>query len=120
MQRNENGPGQVKNAPLFDGFGVTNDESKTSRMRKQHYCIHIYFIIAWYFVLLNLTFWFYRNVINTLFSSDLWLMVPGQSLQIVKWISEIKMPTLMEIIKVGKSNWAEILSIIPLNIMGTI
>ena len=47
-------------------------------------------------------------------------MVPGQSLQIVKWISEIKMPTLMEIIKVGKSNWAEILSIIPLNIMGTI
>ncbi len=47
-------------------------------------------------------------------------MVPGQSLQIVKWISEIKMPTLMEIIKVGIGNWAEILLIIPLNIMGTI
>ena len=27
MQRNENGPGQVKNAPLFDSFGGTNDES---------------------------------------------------------------------------------------------
>ena len=47
-------------------------------------------------------------------------MVPGQSLQIVKWISEIKMPTLMEIMKVGIGNWAEILLIIPMNIMGTI
>lgn len=55
MQRNENGPGQVKNAPLFWQLW-RNKWWKLNFKNAQTTLLYPHFIFVWYFVFLNLTF----------------------------------------------------------------